>query len=204
MAYRWGNNGNSDRLFLGAPKSLQMVTARCLLLGRKAMTNIDSVLKTRDITLPTKICIVKAMFFSSSHIWVWELDHNEDWVLKNLCFWTGVLEKVLESLLECKETKPVNHKGNQSWIFIERTEAEAPKLWPSDVKSQLIRKDPDAGKDWSQEEKGTTENKMVGWHHQLNANEFEQALQGNLECCSPWGCKESDMTTWLKNNNKYI
>ena len=168
------------------------------------MTNLDSALKSRDITLPTKICIVKAMFFSSSHIWVWELDHNEDWVLKNLCFWTGVLEKVLESLLECKETKPVNHKGNQSWIFIERTEAEAPKLWPSDVKSQLIRKDPDAGKDWRQGEKGTTENKMVGWHHQLNANEFEQALQGNLECCSPWGCKESDMTTWLKNNNKYI
>ena len=114
----------------------------------------------------------------------------------------------LESPFNCKEIKPVNSKGNQSWIFIGRTEAEAPILWPPDVKSQLIRKDPDAGKDWRQEEKGMTEDKMVGWHHQLNGSKFEQALedvegQGSLVYCSPWGCKESDKTEWLNNNNKY-
>ena len=100
--------------------------------------------------------------FSSSHVWIWELDHNESWAPKNWCFWTVVLEKTYESLLECKEIKTVNAKGNQSWLFIGRTDAEAPKLWPPDVKSQLIRKDPDAGKDWGQEEKGTTEDEMVG------------------------------------------
>ena len=119
-----------------------------------------------------------------------------------------VLEKTLESPLNCKEIKPVNPKGNQSWIFIGRTdaEAEAPKLWPPDVKSWLIRKDPDAGKDWRQEEKGTTEEKMVGWHHWLTGHEFEQTLkdgkgQGSLACCSPWGHKELDTTEWLNNNN---
>ena len=115
-----------------------------------------------------------------------------------------VLEKTLESPLDCKEIKPVHPKGNQSWIFIGRTDAEdeAPILWPSDRKSQLIRKDPDAGKDWRQEEKGTTEDEMVGWHHQLNGPKTEQAPgvgdgQGNRECCSPWGCKESDTTEQL-------
>ena len=104
--------------------------------------------------------------FPSSHVWMWELDHKESWVLKN-CFWTVVLEKTLESPLDCKEIQPVNLKGNQSWIFIGRTDAEAetPKLSPPDEKSQLIRKAPDAGKDWRQEEKGVTEDEMVGWHH---------------------------------------
>ena len=116
---------------------------------------------------------------------MWELDHRESWALKNWCFWTVVLEKTLESPLNCKEIKPVNPKGHQPWIFIGRTDAEAPILWPPDVKSQLIRKDPDAGKDWRQEEKGMTEDKMVGWHHWLNGHEFGQALgdgegQGNL------------------------
>ena len=144
---------------------------------------------------------------SSSHVWMWELDHEEGRVLKNWCFWTVVLEKTLESPLDCK-IKPVNPKGNQPWIFIGRTdaEAEAPILWLPDAKNQLIGKDPDAGKDWRQEEKGTTEDDMVGWHHQLNGHEFEQALgdgkgQGSLACCSPWGCKESYMTEWLNNNN---
>ena len=132
---------------------------RCFLLGRKAMRNLDSVLKIRDITLMTKICVVKAMFFSSSRIWMWEFNHKEDWAPKNWCFWTVVLEKTLESPLDSKEIKPVHPKGNQPWIFIRRTDAEAetPILCPPDSKSQLIWKDPDAGKDWRQKEKGMTE-----------------------------------------------
>ena len=112
---------------------------------------------------------------SSSHVQMWELDYKESWALKNWCFWTVVLEKTLESPLDCKEIHPVHSKGNQSWIFIGRTdaEAEAPILWPPDAKSWLTGKDPDAGKDWRQEEKGTTEDEMVGWHHQLDGHEFE-------------------------------
>ena len=115
--------------------------------------------------------------FFSSHVWMWELDHKEGWVPKNWCFRTVVLEKTLESPLDCKEIQPVNPKGNQPCIFIGRTDAEAEALilWPSDSKSWLIGKDPDAGKDWRQEEKGTTEDEMVGWHHRLNGHEFEQA-----------------------------
>ena len=123
--------------------------------------------------------------FSSSHVWMWEWDCKESWALKNWCFWTVVLEKTLESPLNCKEIQPVHPKGNQSWIFIGRTDAEAEApigawsilcsqsiLWPPDVKSWLTGKDPDAGKDWSQEEKGMTENEMVRWHHRLNGHEF--------------------------------
>ena len=113
--------------------------------------------------------------FSSGHVWMWELNYKESWVLKNWCFWTVVLEKTLESPSDCKEIQPVHPKGNQSWMFIGRTdvEAEAPILWPSDAKSWLIGKDPDAGKGWRWEEKGMTEDEMVGWHHQLNGHEFE-------------------------------
>ena len=112
--------------------------------------------------------------FSRGHVWMWELDYKESWVPKNWCFWTVVLEKTLESPLDCKEIQPVHPKGNHSWIFIERTdvEAETPILWPPDANSQLIGKDPDAGKDWGQEEKGATEDEMVGWHHKLNGHEF--------------------------------
>ena len=112
--------------------------------------------------------------FSSSHVWMWELDCNETWVLKNWCFWTVVLEKTLENPLDSKEIQPVHPKGDQSWVFIGRTavEAETPVLGPPDTKSWLIGKDPDAGKDWRQEEKGTTEDEMVGWYHQLNGPEF--------------------------------
>ena len=110
--------------------------------------------------------------FSCGRVWMWELDHKEGWAPKNWCFWTVVLEKTLESPLDCKEIQPVHPKGNQSWIFIGRTEAEAPILWPPDVKSWLIRKDPDAGKDLGQK-KGKTEDEMVGWHHWLNGHEFE-------------------------------
>ena len=176
---------------------------RCLLLGRTAMTNLDSILKSRDITLLTKVCLVKADF-SSSHVWMWELDYKESWALKNWRFWTLVLEKTLESPLDYKEIKPVHLKGNQSWIFIGRTDAEAetPVLGPPDAKYWLIWKDPDAEKDWGQEEKGMTENEMVGWPHQLNGREFEWTLgvdsgQGGLLCCSPWGRKEWDMTEQL-------
>ena len=122
----------------------------------------------------------------------------------NWCFWTVVLEKTLESPLDFKEIKPVNLKGNQSWIFIGRTDAEAETsiLWPPDAKNWLIWKDPDAGKDWRQEEKGATEDEMVGWHHWLDGHELEQDLgvgdgQGSLACYSPWGCKEMDMTERL-------
>ena len=126
--------------------------------------------------------------FSSSHVQMWELDYKESWVPKNLCFWTAVLEKTLENPLNCEEIQP---KENQSWIFIGRTDAEVetPILWPPDAKNWLIWKDPDAGKDWSWEEKGTTEDEMVGWHHRLDGHEFEQALgvgdgQGSLVCYS--------------------
>ena len=112
--------------------------------------------------------------FSSSHVWMWELDYKESWPPKNWCFWTVVLEKTLESPLDHKEIQPVHPQGNQSWVFIGRTdvEAETPILWPPDVKSWLVRKDPDAGKDWRQEEKGMIEDEMVGCHHQLNGHEF--------------------------------
>ena len=138
---------------------------------------------------------------------MWELDHKEGWVPKNWCFWTVVLEKALQSPLDCQEIKPVNPKGNQCWIFIRRTDAEAetPILWLPDAKNRLTGNDPDAGKDWRQEEKGTTEDEMVGWHHWLNGCEFEQAPgvadgMKSLACCSPWGHKESDMTEQLNNN----
>ena len=132
--------------------------------------------KSRDVTLLTQVHIAEAMVFCSSHVRMWELDHKEDWVLMNWCFWSVVLEKTLESPLDCTEIKSVSPKGNQPWIFIGRTdaEAEAPVLWPRDVKSGLTGKDPDAGKDWGQEKKGMTEDEMVGWHHWLNGHEFEQ------------------------------
>ena len=131
------------------------------LLRRKAMTKLDSILKSRNITLLTKVCIFKATVFSNSHIQMWDLDHKEGWLSKNWCFWTVVLEKTLEGHLDCKKIKPANPKGNQSWIFFGRTDAEAetPILWPPDVKRRLIGKDSNAGKDWRQEEKGV----RLGW-----------------------------------------
>ena len=140
--------------------------------------------------------------------WMWELDYKESWAPKNWCFWTVMLENILESPLECKESKPVSLKGNQSWIFIGRTDAEAEILilWPPDGKNWLTGKDPDAGKDWRQDEKGTTEDEMVGWHRQLDGHEFEQTPgdnegQGGLACCSPGGRKGSD-PTWGPNSNR--
>ena len=140
---------------------------------------------------------------------MWELDYKESWAPKNLCFQTVVLKKTLESPLNCKEIQPVHPKGDQSWIFIGRTDAEAetPILWPPDAKNWLTGKDPDAGKDWRLE-KGTTEDEMVGWPHWLDGHELEQARgvgggQGSLACCSPWCRKESDTTEWLNWTTKY-
>ena len=194
MANRWETMETvRDFIFLGskitAYGDCSHEIKRRLIFGRKAMTNLDSILKSRDITLPTKVRLVKAMFFQLSCMDVGELDYKESWVPKNSCFWM-VLEKTFESPLDCKEIKPVHLEENQSWIFIGRIDAEAeiPILWPPDMKNWL-EKDPDAGKYWRQEEKGTTEGEMVGWHHQLDGHEFEQALgvgdgQGSLACCS--------------------
>ena len=158
---------------------------RRLLLGRKAMTNLDSILESRYITLPTKVCLVKANSFSSSHVWMWELGYKESWVSKNWCFWTVVLEKTLETPLDCKEIQ-------------------------LSILKEISPEDHDAGKDWRQKEKGTTEDEMVGWHHWLDGHEFEQALgvgdgQGSLECYSPWGHKELDTTerlNWTEPSGK--
>ena len=145
------------------------------------------------------------LLFFNSHVWMWELDHKEGWAPKNWCFQTLVLEKTLESPLgQQGDYKPFISKGYQHWIFIGRTygDAEAPILCPLDVKSWLIGTDPDAGRDWEQEEKGTTEDEMAGWHHQLDGHEFEWTPgdgdgQGGLECCDSWGRKESDTTERL-------
>ena len=139
--------------------------------------------------------------FSCGHVWMWELDCEESWVLKNWWFWTVVLEKTFQSPLDSKEIQPVHSKGDQTWVFLGRTgvEAETPILWLPDAKSWVIWKDPDAGRDWGQEEKGMTEDEMAGWHHRLDGHEFGWTLgvgdgQGGLACCDSWGHKESDPT----------
>ena len=154
---------------------------RCLLLGRKTIKKQRHYFANKGLSS-------QSYGFSSSHVWIWEFNYKESRALKNWCFWTVVLEKTLESPLHCKKIKPVNPKGNQSWRVIERTDAEAETLilWPPDAKNRLTGKDPDAGKDWRQEEKGTTEDEMVRWHLQFG-HEFEQVLgvgdgQGSLVC----------------------
>ena len=168
----------------------------------KESYDIDSILKSRYITLPTKVlCLVKAMVFPvvmfGCDSWTIKKAERQRIYAFELC----LLEKTLENSLDSKEIKPVNPKGNLPWIFFGKTdvEAEVPILWPRDTKGQLIGKDPDSGKNWGQEEKGVTEDKMVGWHHLLNGHESEQTLgnsegQGSLACCSPWGLKELDTT----------
>ena len=167
----------TDCIFLGskitADGDCSHEIKRHLPLGRKAMTNLDSILRRHYFA--NKGSSSQSYGFSSSHVWMWELDHKESWAPKNWCFWTVVLEKTLKRPLDCKEIKPVHPKGNQSWTFIQRTnaKAETPILWPPNVKNWLNWKDPDLGKDWRREEKGMTENEMVGWHHRLNGHEFE-------------------------------
>ena len=142
--------------------------------------------------------------FSSGHVWMWELGYKKSWALKNWCFWTVVLEKTLESPWVCKEIQPLHPKGDQCWVFIGSTdvEAETPIVWPPDGKNWFFWENPDAGKDWVQEEKGMTEDEMARWHHRLNGHGFGWTPgvgdgQGGLACCSSWGHKESDMTEWL-------
>ena len=162
-------------LFFWAPKSLQMVTVAMKLKDAPWKESYDQPrqhIKKQRHYFANKGPSSQGYGFSSGHVWMWELDYKESWAQKNWCFWTVVLEKTLESFLDCKEIQVAHSKGNQSWIFIGRTdtEAETPILWPPDAKSWLIWKDPDAGNDWGQEEKGTTENEMVGWHHWLNGH----------------------------------
>ena len=197
----------SDLIFLGskitADGDCSHEIKRCLLLERKAMTNPDSILKSRDITLPTKVRLVKAMVFPVVMYGCESWDYKESRALKNWCFWTVVLEKTLESPLDCKEIQPVHSKGDQPWVFFGRNDAKAetPVLWPPHAKSWLIGKDSDAGRDWGQEEKGI-EDEMAGWHHWLDGRESEWTPgvgdgQGGLACCDSWGHKELDTTEQL-------
>ena len=178
MANRWGNSGNCGRLFFFlAPRSLQMATAAMKLGGVLLEEKYDHSrqhAKNQRHYFANKGPSSQGYDFSSSQVWVWQLEYKESWVPKNWCFWTVVLEKILLSPLDCKEIQLVHPKENQSWIFIGRTDAEAETsiLWPPDAKSWLIWKNPDTGKDWGQEEKGMTEGKMVGWHHWLNGHGF--------------------------------
>ena len=196
-------------LFFWAPKSLQTVIAAMKLKDacsvEEQYDKPRQLIKKQRHYFANKGLSSQGYGFSSGHVWMWELDHKEGWALKNLCIWTVVLEKTLESPSDYREIQPVNPKGNQSWMFTGRTdgEAEVPIFWPPDVKNCLIGKDPDAGKEWRQEEKGTTEDEMDGRHHWLDGHEFEQAPgvgdgQGSLVWWSPWGQKELDTTEWLK------
>ena len=200
----WQRNGETVEtvadFILGTPKSLQMVTVAMKLKDTPWKESYDQPrqhIKKQRHCFANKSLSSQGYGFSSGHVWMSELDYKESWALKNWCVWTVVLEKTLESPLDSKEIQPVHPKGYQSWIFIGRTdaEAEAPGLWPLDSNNWFIVKDPDAGKDWRQEEKWMTEDEMVGRHHWLDGHEFEQTPgvgdgQGGLVCCSPWSHKE--------------
>ena len=182
---------------------LQSWIKRHLLLGRKAMTNLDSILKSRYYFV-NKGPYNQSYSFSSSHVWMWELDYKESWALKNWCFWTVVLERLSRVPGTASRPNQSILKENNSEYSSEGLMLKLQYFGHLNVKSQLTGKDPDAGKDWRQEEKGKTEDEMVGWHHQLNGHESEQApgdgkVQGSLACCSSWGCEESDMTERLNN-----
>ena len=205
MANRWGKKWKQWKIFflgskITADGDCSHEIKRCLHLGSKGITNLDSILKSRDISL-LKNVYSQTYGFSSKHVLMWGLDHKERWVPKNWCFQIKVLEKTLESLSENKKIKSVNPKGNQPWTVIGKTddEAEAPILWSTDVKNWLIGKDPDAGKDWRQKERGTAEDEMIGWHHWLNGDEFEQTPGGGGRsegwCAAVHGVTKSQ--TWL-------
>ena len=180
MANILRSNGNTGRLYFGGLQNhcrggCSHEIKICLLLRKKCYEKPRQHIKNHRHYFANKGLSSQSFGSSSSRVWMWQLDYKESWALKNWCFWTVVLEKTLESPLDCKEIQPVHSKGNQSWIFIGRTDAEAetPILWPSDVKNWLIWKDPDALNDWMWEVKGSTEDEMVGWHHWLNRHEFE-------------------------------
>ena len=182
MANRWGNNRNSDTIFLGSRITVDGDCSheiKTLAPWKKSYDQPRQPVKKLRHYFVNKGPYSQSYGFSS-YGWMWELDHQESWVPKNWCFWTVVLEMTLESPLDCKEIQPVHPKGNQSWIGKTDVEAETLVFWPPDAKSWLLGKDPDAGKDWRQEDKGMTEDEMVGWHHQLNGHEFVQA-PGNGE-----------------------
>jgi len=212
----WQINGETmetltDFIFLGskitADGDCSLEIKRCLLPGRKVMTNLDSILKSSHY-FANKFPSSQSYGFSSSHVWMWELDCEESWAPKNWCFWTVVLEKTLESPLDSRDIQPVHPKKNQSWIFIGRTDAEVemPILWPPDVKNWLTGKDPDAGKDLRQEEKGMTEDEMVGWHHWLNGHEelvmdreaWHTAIHGVAKSQTGW-VTELNWTEYIQN-----
>ena len=210
MGNRWGNSGNSVRLYFWGLQNhcrwwLQPWNWKTLTPWKEyGIYNLDSILKSRDITLPTKVHLVKAMVFPvvmyGCESWTGKKAEHP----KNCCFWTVVLEKILESLLDCKEIQPVHSKGDWFWVFFRRNDAKAetPVLWLPHVKSWLIGKNSDAGRDWGQEEKETTEDEMAGWHHRLDGCEFEWTPgvgdgQGGLACCNSWDRKESDTAEWL-------
>ena len=217
MVNRWGYSGQT--LFFGGDSKItangdcsheikknktNKQTKKTLAPWKKSYDQPRQHIKKQRYDFANECPCSQSYGFSTSHVWMWELDYKESWAPKNLCFWAVVLEKTLESPLNFKEIQPVHPKGDQSWVFIGRTDAEieAPILWPPDAKRWLIGKDHDAGKDWRQEEKVMTEDKIVGWHHRLKGHEFEQALgvgdgQGSLECCSPWGRRQLDITEQL-------
>ena len=171
---------------------------------KKSYAKSSQCIKKQRYHVSNKVLYSHSYGFFSSRVWMWELDNKEGWALKNWCFWTVVLEKTLESPLDCKEIQPVHSKGDQSWVFFGRTDAEAetPILRPPHAKSWLTGKDLDAGRDWGQEEKGMTEDEMAGWHHGLDRCESEWTPgdgdeQEGLACCNSWGRKESDTTERL-------
>ena len=197
----------TDFIFLGSKITADDSSheiKRHLLLGRKAMTNLDIIFKSKDITLPTKVHLVKVMVFPVVTYGCESWTCEESWAPNNWCFWTVVLEKTLDSSLDCKEIQPVYSEGDQQWDFFGRNDAEAetPVLQPPHVKSWLTGKDSDDGRDWEQEEKVTTEDEMAGWHHWLDGRESEWTPgafdgQGGLACCDSWVRKESDTTERL-------
>ena len=209
MGNRWGNRGNSGWLFFFSGLQnhcrwwLQPWNWKMLTPWKESYDQPRQNIKKQRHYFVNKGPSTHGYGFSSSHLWMWDLNYKESWVSKNWCFWTVMLAKTLESPLDCKEIQPVHPKGDQSWVFIRGSDvSETPILWPPDAKNWLIWKDPDAAKDWGQVEKGTTEDEIVGWHHQLNGHEFRWTPevghgQRGLACCISWGCYKSYMTERL-------